>query len=128
MAVANDGLGQPVPGLGIFVEQLRGRVSAVERRQLVERMDAAVTAMDELFDALLDISKLDLGVLVPNISEFSIADVLKRIDSTFSGAADKKGIVLRTEPNSSWLRSDPILLTRILLNLVSNALRSTTRR
>ncbi len=127
MAVANHDLRQPLHALGLFVEQLRGRVSAVERRQLVERMDAAVTAMDELFDALLDISKLDLGVLVPNISEFSIADVLKRIDSTFSGAADKKGIALRTVPSSSWVRSDPILLERILLNLVSNAVRYTTR-
>ena len=85
----------------------------MKRRQLVERMDAAVTAMDGLFDALLDISKLDLGVLVPNISEFSIADVLERIDSTFSGAADKKGIALRTVSSSSWVRSDPILLERI---------------
>ena len=127
MAVANHDLRQPLHALGLFVEQLRGRVSAVERRQLVEQMDAAVTAMDELFDALLDISKLDLGVLVPNISEFSIADVLKRIDSTFSGAADKKGIALRIVPSSSWVRSDPILLERILLNLVSNAVRYTTR-
>ena len=118
----------PAPAcLGLFVEQLRGRVSAVERRQLVERMDAAVTTMDELFAALLDISKLDLGVLVPNISEFSIADALEKIDSTFSGAADKKGITLRTVPSSSWVRSDPILLERILLNLVSNAVRYTTR-
>ncbi len=127
MAVANHDLRQPLHALGLFVEQLRGRVSAVERRQLVERMDAAVTTMDELFAALLDISKLDLGVLVPNISEFSIADVLERIDSTFSGAADKKGIALRTVPSSSWVRSDPILLERILLNLVSNAVRYTTR-
>ena len=127
MAAANHDLRQPLHALGLFVEQLRGRVSAVERRQLVERMDAAVTTMDELFDALLDISKLDLGVLVPNISEFSIADVLERIDSTFSGAADKKGIALRTVPSSSWVRSDPILLERILLNLVSNAVRYTTR-
>ena len=124
LAVANHDLRQPLHALGLLVEQLRGRVSAVERRQLVERMDAAVTAMDELFDALLDISKLDLGVLVPNISEFSIAEVLKRIDSTFSGAADKKGIALRIVPSSC---SDPILLERILLNLVSNAVRYTTR-
>jgi CheY-like chemotaxis protein len=127
MAVANHDLRQPLHALGLFIEQLRGRVSAAERRQLVERMDAAVTAMDELFNAMLDISKLDLGVVVPNISEFSVAGVLERIDRTFSGAAHKKRIVLRTVPSSSWVRSDPILLERILLNLVSNAVRYTTR-
>ena len=127
MAAANHDLRQPLHALGLLVEQLRGRVSVVERRQLVDRMDAAVTDMVELFDALLDISKLDLGVLVPNISEFSMADVLKRIDRTFSIAAEKKGIALRTVLSSSWVRSDPILLGRILLNLVSNAVRYTTR-
>ena len=127
MAFANHDLRQPLHALGLFVDQLRGRVSVVERRRLVERMDTAVAAMDELFDALLDISKLELGLLIKNISEFSIAHVLKRIHSTFSGAADKKGIALRIVPSSSWVRSDPILLERILLNLVSNAVRYTTR-
>ena len=83
--------------------------------------------MNELFNALLDISKLDAGVLVPDLTEFPINHLLQRIESTFAAAAREKGLELRVVPSSAWLRSDPILLERILLNLVSNAVRYTAR-
>jgi CheY-like chemotaxis protein len=69
----------------------------------------------------LDISKLDAGVLTPTISDFPIAHLLKRTESTFAATARKKGLSLRILSNSAWVRSDSILLERILLNLVSNA-------
>src|SRR5262249_47009172 len=54
-----------------------------------------------------------------------VAHVLTRIDSTFAGAAREKGLSFRVIPSSAWIRSDPILLERIILNLVSNAVRYT---
>ncbi|HMH45268.1 MAG TPA: hybrid sensor histidine kinase/response regulator, partial [Pyrinomonadaceae bacterium] len=104
-----------------------GRVKAAERSRTVEQIDACVAAMNELFDDLLDMSKLDSGVLTPNISEFPIAQLLERTESTFSAAARKKGLSLRIVRNSGWVRSDFILLERILLNLVSNAVSYTAR-
>jgi CheY-like chemotaxis protein len=80
-----------------------------------------------LFDALLDISKLDSGALAPNLTEFPLADLLKRIESTFSGAAREKGLELRIASSEAWVRSDFILLERIVSNLVSNAVRYTAR-
>ena len=81
--------------------------------------------MDELFNNLLDISKLDALVLTPAITDFPIAHLLKRTESTFAATARKKGLSFRIVSNSAWVRSDPILLERILLNLVSNAVGNT---
>jgi len=127
IAAASHDLRQPLHALGLFVARLQGRVKAAERSRIVEQIDASVAAMNELFNDLLDMSKLDSGVLAPNISEFPIAQLLERTESTFSAAARKKGLSLRIVRNSGWVRSDFILLERILLNLVSNAVRYTAR-
>jgi signal transduction histidine kinase/CheY-like chemotaxis protein len=125
LAAASHDLRQPVHALGLFVEQLHGHMKSAEGGRLVKRIDASVAAMNELFNALLDISRLDAGVLGTEIAEFPVAQVLKRIESTFAGAASEKELSLRVVPSSAWVRSDPILLERILLNLVSNAIRYT---
>jgi len=112
--------------LGLFVAQLRARGTAQERERTVERINAAIGAMNELFNALLDISKLDSGVMVPNVSDFPIAHVFERIEATFAEAAREKELSLRVVSTDAWVRSDVILLERILLNLVSNAVRYTS--
>jgi signal transduction histidine kinase/CheY-like chemotaxis protein len=123
LAAASHDLRQPPHALGLFVAQLRARVNAAERTRLVEHIHGAVAAMNELFDALLDIAKLDAGALAPDLTEFPIEQLLKRTESTFAIAAREKGLRLRVLPSSAWVCSDFILLERILLNLVSNALR-----
>jgi signal transduction histidine kinase/integral membrane sensor domain MASE1 len=127
IAAASHDLRQPLHALGLFVARLQGRVKAAERSRIVEQIDASVAAMNELFNDLLDMSKLDSGVVAPNISEFPIAQLLERTESTFSATARNKGLSLRIVGNSAWVRSDLILLERILLNLVSNAVRYTAR-
>jgi signal transduction histidine kinase len=126
LATASHDLRQPLHALGLFVAQLHGRVRANERRRIVGRIDAALSAMNELFNALLDISKLDAGVLTPSITEFPVAKLLDRVDTTFTGAAREKGLSLRVISSSAWVRSDFILLERIVFNLVSNAVRYTS--
>ena len=126
-AAAGHDLRQPLHAMGLFVAQLRSRMNADERRRVIDRIDEAVAAMNELFNALLDISKLDAGALAPSITEFPAARVFQRIENNFSGAAREKGLSLRVVSTDAWLRSDPILFERILLNLVSNAIRYTSR-
>jgi CheY-like chemotaxis protein len=82
--------------------------------------------MNELFNALLDISKLDAGVLSPSITEFPVAKLLDRVETTFTEAAREKGLSFRVICSSAWIRSDFILLERIVFNLVSNAVRYTS--
>ena len=126
LAMASHDLRQPLHALGLFVAQLRTPLKSGERAKTIERVDAAVTEINELFDALLDISKLDAGVLVPNLTEFPIERLLQRLETTFAQTAAQKGLRLRMVSSAAWVRSDAILLERILLNLVSNAVRYTS--
>jgi signal transduction histidine kinase/CheY-like chemotaxis protein len=127
LAAASHDLRQPLHALNLFVAQLHGEKNEAERGRIVARIDAAVTAMNELFNALLDISKLDAGVLTPDLTEFPIAQLFRRIETTFATAAREKRLRLRFVASNAWVRSDFILLERILLNLVSNAVRYTER-
>jgi signal transduction histidine kinase len=81
--------------------------------------------MNGLFNALLDISKLDSGALQPNVSDFPVDGILKHMQTTFATAAREKGLDFRIVPSTQWVRSDAILLERILLNFLSNAVRYT---
>ena len=127
LAVASHDLRQPLHALNLFAAQLRDQIDPAERAHLVSRIDAAIGSMNELFNALLDISKLDAGVLAPDVVEFPIGHLLDRIETTFAAAAREKGLRLCIPPSRAWVRSDAILLERILLNLVSNAIRYTSR-
>jgi signal transduction histidine kinase/CheY-like chemotaxis protein len=125
LATASHDLRQPLHALGLFVAQLRGRTRADDRRRIVAGIDAAMSGMSELFNALLDISKLDAGALAPKFEQFPIERLLDRIETGFAGTAREKGLSLRIIRNETWVRSDVILLERILSNLVSNAIRYT---
>jgi len=127
LAAASHDLRQPLHALNLFIAQLRTETNRAERTRLVEHIDAAVGSINDLFDALLDMSKLDAGVLAPNLTEFPIKRLLERMKTTFAEAAREKGLCLRVVPNRAWVRSDFILLERIALNLVSNAVRYTAR-
>ena len=88
------------------------RIDPGERSQLIARICAAVSAMNELFETLLDMSRLDAGVLEPNLTEFPIERLLKRIETTFTKSAREKGLRLGVVSSSAWVRSDFILLER----------------
>ena len=125
LAAASHDLRQPLHALGLFVAQLRSSTGVKERSHIVDRVDAAIATMNDLFNALLDISKLDAGVLSPKLSDFPVQQVLQRVETTFAGSAREKGLSFRVISSDAWVRSDSILLERILLNLVSNAVRYT---
>jgi signal transduction histidine kinase/CheY-like chemotaxis protein len=126
LAVASHDLRQPLHALNLFAAQLRYEKNQAERERLALRIDTAVANMNELFNALLDISRLDAGATTASIAEFPVSRVLSRIGATFTQAARDKGLGLRMVLSTAWVRSDPILLEQILLNLVSNAVRYTS--
>jgi signal transduction histidine kinase/CheY-like chemotaxis protein len=127
LASASHDLRQPLHALNLFVAQLQSEADPAERSRLVGRIDAAVGSMNELFEALLDMTKLEAGILKTNPVEFPVARLLERVETTFGDAALKKGLKLRVVQSDAWVSSDLILLERILLNLVSNAVRYTDR-
>jgi signal transduction histidine kinase/ActR/RegA family two-component response regulator len=127
LAAASHDLRQPLHALNLFVAQLRTELDPTERNHVVARIDAAIDAMNELFNALLDMSRLDAGMLELDVTDFPVERLLRRMETTFAEAARAKGLRLSVVPSSAWIRSDFILLERILLNLVSNAVRHTER-
>ena len=113
--------------LGLFVGQLSDMIQYPEARKIVNQVRASVEAMEQLLNALLDISKLDAGVLSPQIEDFPLATLLQRMENNFAAATSAKGLRLRVRPCRLAVRSDPLLLERIVMNLVSNAVRYTER-
>src|SRR5262249_9386432 len=83
LAAASHDLRQPLHALGLFVAQLEGKVESAEGAEILVRINAAVDAMNELFNALLDISKLDAEVIKPSLTKFPIQTLLRRLETTF---------------------------------------------
>jgi signal transduction histidine kinase len=127
LAAASHDLRQPLHALGLLVGQLDAHANRTQRRRMIEQIGRAVAAMNELFNALLDVSKLDAGGVTPKVTAFAVDPLLRKIETMFATLASDKSLRLRVLRSASWARSDPILLERILLNLVSNAVRYTAR-
>jgi signal transduction histidine kinase len=125
LAAASHDLRQPLHALGLLVAQLNADTNRADRRRIVARIGTAVAVMNDLFNALLDISKLDAGAVAPDVTTFPVDPLLRRIENMFAADARAKSLRLRVLPSELWVRSDRVLLERILLNLVSNAVRYT---
>ena len=127
LAVASHDLRQPLHALGLFVQALQESSIAAHERHLVGNIRRSVDAMEELFDALLDISRLDAGIVRPRFETFGLATLFERLNFEFGPVAKQKGLSLSVMKTSVYICSDPSLVERILRNLVSNAIRYTDR-
>jgi signal transduction histidine kinase len=124
-AAASHDLRQPLHAMALFAGALNERIHDPETKAIVESINASVAALESFFDELLDISKIDAGVLKPELSDFPVSRVLERVRANFEAAARDKGLELRLRPSTRYVYSDSMLLERILCNLVSNAIRYT---
>jgi signal transduction histidine kinase/CheY-like chemotaxis protein len=125
LAAASHDLRQPTHALGMFVARLAQLPHDAETGHLISNLDASVQAMQDLLDALLDISRLDAHAVQVQRRPFALADIFEKLRLGLTPTALEKGIRLRLRPTNVWLLSDPTLLHRILLNLVANAVRYT---
>ncbi len=127
LAAASHDLRQPIHALGLFIGALRSVAIPAEGARLVEQIERSTQALDGLFNAILDISRLDAGVVEPRPVAFPIRPLIERIVGEHAEEALAKGLDLRCAPCRAVVRSDPILVERILRNLVSNAVKHTQR-
>jgi signal transduction histidine kinase/ActR/RegA family two-component response regulator len=124
LAAASHDLRQPVHALGLFASALRavsGLPTAAVR--ILDRMEVSTSTMGDLFSAILDISRLDAGVVEVRPQAFALQALLDRICQDFADEAADKSIVIRQLRTDAIVFSDPHLVERILRNLVSNAIR-----
>ncbi|HEX4780406.1 MAG TPA: HAMP domain-containing sensor histidine kinase, partial [Usitatibacter sp.] len=124
-AAASHDLRQPMQAMVLLVESLKERVQESAARRIVESIDSSVTAMSALMNELLDISRFDAGTVKVSKSVFPVARTLGRLRSNFAQAAAQKNLTLRVRACPAVIETDPILLYRVLVNLVNNALRYT---
>jgi signal transduction histidine kinase len=127
LAVASHDLRQPLHALGLFVQALQESSIAAQERHIVANIRRSVDSMEELFDALLDISRLDAGVVRPRFETFALASLFDRLNFEYGPVAKQKGLSLRVMKTSAYVCTDPSLFERILRNLLSNAVRYTDR-
>ncbi len=125
LAAASHDLRQPLHALGLFVDALESRIHFKEVKDIVSNIRISTDALSDLLNALLDISKLDAGVLQPKPTDFQLRPVLQRIQTDFSDVAKDKSLSLKIVDCGLVVHTDPTMLERILRNLVSNAIRYT---
>ncbi|MCW2239245.1 hybrid sensor histidine kinase/response regulator [Azospirillum canadense] len=125
LAAAGHDLRQPVQSLYFLAHALADRRNGPASSDLLASVGECLDALKLSLDSMLDMSKLDAGVVQPCVTEFAVAPLLARIAADFGPRAAVEGVRLRVVPSSAWTRSDPLLLERMLRNLVENALRFT---
>jgi signal transduction histidine kinase/CheY-like chemotaxis protein len=127
LAAASHDLRQPVHALSVFVGALRSHEMDANARGLLDHIDGSVRALSGLFGGLLDISRLDAGVVEVNRVSFAVQPLLERICRDYEAQAAAKGVQLRRRPTRAVVFTDPMLLERVLRNIVLNAITYTDR-
>jgi signal transduction histidine kinase/CheY-like chemotaxis protein len=127
LAAASHDLRQPMQALSMYASVLEGRVSDTGALRVVRGIELSVRALEQLFDSLLDISKIESGVIKPDVFAFALMPLIERVLEAETPIAAQKNLELRVVRTSVSVRSDPALLERMLKNLVTNAIRYTER-
>jgi signal transduction histidine kinase len=127
LAAASHDLRQPMQAVVLLVESLQERVREPEERRIAESIRSSVASMAALLNAILDVSRFDAGTVKPERAHFPVGRVLDRLRTAFTAEAAQRRLTLHVLPSSAVVDSDPILLYRVLANIVTNALRYTPR-
>jgi len=125
LAAASHDLRQPVQALSLLNGALRRTVKDARALEMIESQERSLTAMTNLLNSLLDISRLDAGAISPDFEEFPVQRLIDRLAPEFGRQAKQKGLRFVAQPCTALVRSDPNLLSEIIQNLVSNAIRYT---
>lgn len=125
LAAASHDLRQPTHALGMFVARLGQLTLTDEARHVVRGLESSLSAMQDLLDGLLDLSRLEAGVVQVHVKHVPLQVLLEEVRTSYEPVAQAKGLRLRTVACSYWVQTDPMLLKQIVINLVSNAIRYT---
>ncbi len=127
LAAASHDLRQPMHALGLFVSALKPHVAGEQGPRILERVESTVRSTEVMFNAMLDVSRLDAGVLVPDVKAFALGPLLSRLAAEYAPRAEAKGLRLRARVGAHSVVSDPTLIERVVRNYLGNAVRYTHR-
>ncbi len=125
LAAASHDLRQPAHALGMFVARLAALPQDAQTRPLVAGVEASVRALQDMLDSFFDYSRLDSPSMQVKPQDFAVEQLFAQLRTGFSEMAAAKGLRLHIRPSQRWLRSDLVLLHRVLLNLLNNAVQHT---
>jgi len=126
LAAASHDLRQPLYALSLFSASLSELKLGADGKAVVGNIQDSIGTMEQLFEGLLDLSKLEAGVVQPRLGPVSIDALFDRMSQYFLPIANDRGLDLRFRSDGEWVSSDATLLEQVLGNLLSNALRYTT--
>ncbi|WP_170756023.1 PAS-domain containing protein [Ruegeria lacuscaerulensis] len=125
VAAASHDLLQPLSAAKLYVATLGSGLNETDARDVAAKAESALSSVEHILDALLDISKLDSGRATVHLSTLPIDDVFSQLEDSFRPVAQAKGLELRVVSCGALVQSDASYLRRILQNLLSNAIRYT---
>jgi Na+/proline symporter/signal transduction histidine kinase/CheY-like chemotaxis protein len=126
VAAASHDLLQPMHAARLYLGAARESLPGEDRsRQLLMHADLSIEAADRLLKGLLNLSRIEVGGMVPEFSAVDLNDLLTALQREFEPLAEASNLVLHTVPTGRWARSNPDLLRSVLQNLLSNAIRYT---
>lgn len=125
LAAASHDLLQPLNAARLFVSAMEGHVLPERPRTLAQQASTALNSVEDLLEALFEISRLDAGAIQPEFTDFALGSILNALRVEFAPLAAAGGLVFEIVETPVWVRSDARLLRRVLQNFVSNAVRYT---
>ncbi|MGQ9371765.1 ATP-binding protein [Azospirillum sp. ST 5-10] len=123
LAAASHDLRQPIQAAALYTEVLRRQLDAEPAREVLDLLRASIDGLNGMLNGLLDLSRLEAGVIEPAIVDFVPDELMTRLASEFRAEAEVTGVELRCIPGTVAVATDPHLLERVLRNLVSNAIK-----
>ncbi|MCC4271802.1 sensor histidine kinase [Marinobacter nauticus] len=127
IAQSSHDLAQPLHSMGVFLDYLKPHIHGQEGEKVFDRLTRSHRQMNDSFHAIMDLSKLESGVIQPEFQAIPLTPVLSRLENEFAALAHERGLSLKVQPCSLTINSDPVLLERLLRNLVSNAIKYTNQ-
>ncbi len=125
LAAASHDLRQPIHAISLLVSAAQYEKDPAEQSAIIRRIENGTSALSDLLNSLLGISRLDGGGVQIHLEDFALSRIMNNLQNTYQSLAEEKGLDLIIRPTKACTRSDPMLLERILSNLVSNAVRYT---
>ncbi len=127
IAAASHDILQPLNAARLYAASLVERPLATHDSHLVRNLDASLVAVEEIFSALIDVSRLDARRMEPDIESFALAPMLDQLRVEFAPFAHDKGLRFSVMTTQAWVRTDRRLLRRVLQNLIANAIKYTPK-
>lgn len=125
LAAASHDLLQPLNAARLYTSTLIERAKSTSLAELANAIEASLTAVEDIMSALLDISRIDSGVVRPAPTPFALSETFKKVEVEFAPLARARGVKLCIVPTVLAVKSDRMMLARIVQNLVSNAIKYT---